>query len=64
MFTHSAILPALGLALCLVAGPALADGPSLGTPLNEADIAAWDGCLAASGNGAPSFIHCFRSATC
>ena len=53
MFTHSAILPALALALCLFAGPALADGPSLGTPLNEADIAAWDISIEPDGKGLP-----------
>jgi hypothetical protein len=38
MSTHSVNMPAFGLALCLVAGAALADGPGLGKPLNEADI--------------------------
>src|SRR5205085_2066974 len=53
MSTPSAILPALGLALCLAAGPALADGPGLGTPLNEADIAAWDISIEPDGKGLP-----------
>ncbi len=53
MSTHSAIVPALGLALCLIAGPALADGPGLGKPLNEADIAAWDISIEPDGKGLP-----------
>jgi cytochrome c len=53
MSTHSAIVPALGLALCLVAGPALADGPGFGKPLNEADIAAWDISIDPDGKGLP-----------
>ena len=53
MSTHSSIVPALGLALCLIAGPALADGPGLGKPLNEADIAAWDISIEPDGKGLP-----------
>jgi len=53
MSTPSAILPALGLALCIVAGPALADGPGLGKPLNESDIAAWDISIEPDGKGLP-----------
>jgi cytochrome c len=54
MSTHSVNFPALGLALCLVAGPALADGPGLGKPLNEADIAAWDIGIQPDGKGLPA----------
>src|SRR5262245_5778741 len=53
MSTHSVNMPALGLALCLVAGAALADGPGLGKPLNEADIAAWDISIQPDGKGLP-----------
>jgi cytochrome c len=53
MSTHSAIVPALGLVLCLVAGPALADEPGLGKPLNEADIAVWDISIEPDGKGLP-----------
>ena len=53
MSTHSVNFPALGLALCLVAGAALADGPGLGKPLNEADIAAWDISIQPDGKGLP-----------
>jgi mono/diheme cytochrome c family protein len=53
MSTRSVNFPALGLALCLVAGAALADGPGLGKPLNEADIAAWDISIQPDGKGLP-----------
>jgi S-disulfanyl-L-cysteine oxidoreductase SoxD len=54
MSTHSVNFPALGLALCLAAGAALADGPGLGKPLNEADIAAWDIGIQPDGTGLPA----------
>ena len=54
MSTHSAIVPALWLALCLIAGPALAEGSGLGKPLNEADIAVWDISIEPDGKGLPS----------
>src|SRR5690242_19297647 len=53
MSMHSVNFPALGLALCLVAGTALADGPGLGKPLSEADIVAWDISIQADGKGLP-----------
>src|SRR5712691_7523680 len=53
MSMHSAIVRALGLALCLVAGPALADGPGLGQPLKEIDIAVWDISIEPDGKGLP-----------
>jgi hypothetical protein len=53
MSTHSVNFPALGLALSLVAGAALADGPGLGKSLNEADIAAWDINIQPDGKGLP-----------
>jgi mono/diheme cytochrome c family protein len=53
MSTRSVNFPALGLAICLVAGAALADGPGLGKPLNEADIAAWDISIQPDGKGLP-----------
>jgi S-disulfanyl-L-cysteine oxidoreductase SoxD len=53
MSTHSAIVPVIGLALCLVAGTALAEGPGLGKPLTEADIAAWDISIDPDGKGLP-----------
>ena len=53
MFTPSRISSAVGLALCLVAGAASADGPGLGKPLTEADIAAWDISIEPDGKGLP-----------
>ena len=53
MSMHSAIVAALGLALDLVAGPALADSPGLGKPLNEAEIAPWDISIDPDGKGLP-----------
>ena len=58
MFTPSRISPTLGvgvlaLALCLAAGGASVDGPGLGKPLTEADIAAWDISIEPSGKGLP-----------
>ena len=58
MFTPSRISPSLGvgvlgLALCLTASAAFADGPGLGKPLTEADIAAWDISIEPSGKGLP-----------
>ena len=59
MFTPSRISPSLGvgvlgLALCLAASAASADGPGLGKPITEADIAAWDISIEPSGKGLPS----------
>ena len=53
MSTHSVNFPALGLALCLVAGAAFADGPGLGKPLNEANIVAWAISIQPDGKGLP-----------
>ena len=53
MFTPNRIVPAAGLALSLVAGMALADGPGLGKPVGEADIAAWDISIEPNGRGMP-----------
>src|SRR5271169_2624953 len=53
MFTPSRIYSAVGLALCLVAGAASADGPGLGKPLTEANIAAWDISIEPDGKGLP-----------
>jgi hypothetical protein len=58
MFTPSRISPTLGvgvlgLALCLAASAASADGPGLGKPVTEADIAAWDISIDPSGKGLP-----------
>jgi S-disulfanyl-L-cysteine oxidoreductase SoxD len=58
MFTPSRIFPTLGvgvfgLALCLAASAASADGPGLGKPLTEADIAAWDISIEPNGRGLP-----------
>ena len=58
MFTPSRISPtlgvtALGLALCWAASAASADGPGLGKPVTEADIAAWDISIEPSGKGLP-----------
>ena len=58
MFTPSRSSPTLGvgvlgLALCLTASAASADGPGLGKPVTEADIAAWDISIEPSGKGLP-----------
>src|ERR1700745_2288650 len=58
MFTPSRISPSLGvtavgLALCWAASAASADGPGLGKPVTEADIAAWDISIEPSGKGSP-----------
>jgi S-disulfanyl-L-cysteine oxidoreductase SoxD len=53
MFTPSRISPVLGLALYLSASAAAADGPGLGKPLTEADIAAWDISIEPDGEGLP-----------
>ena len=54
MFTHSGISSRpLGLAFCVAAGAASADGPGLGKPLTEADIAAWDISIQPDGTGLP-----------
>src|SRR5215510_14067859 len=49
----SAMIPTLGLALFVVAGPALADGPNLGKPIDAADSAAWDISVLQDGTGLP-----------
>jgi hypothetical protein len=58
MFMPSRISPtlgvtALGLALCWAASAASADGPGLGKPVTEADVAAWDISIEPSGKGLP-----------
>src|SRR5271168_1996105 len=58
MFTPSRIsltlgVAALGLALCLATNATSADGPGLGKPVTEADIAAWDISIEPSGKGLP-----------
>ena len=53
MSTHRAIVPAVGLALCLVARAGARRGPGLGKPLTEADIAAWDISIDPDGKGLP-----------
>src|SRR2546423_9221460 len=59
MFTPSRISPVLGvglleLALCLAASAASADGPGLGKPVTEAEIAAWDISIEPNGKGLPA----------
>ena len=44
---------AAGLMLALGAAPALAGGPGLGQPVNEADIRAWDISILPDGTGLP-----------
>src|SRR5258705_3969223 len=51
MSTHR--LPAIALALGLGSGAAFAAGPNLGTPLEPADIAAWDISIMPDGTGLP-----------
>ena len=53
MFTPSRISPAVGLAFCLAASVASADGPGLGKPIDPAEIAAWDISVAPDGTGLP-----------
>jgi len=58
MFMPSRIFPtlgvtAVGLALCWAASAAPANGPGLGKPVTEADIAAWDISIEPSGKGLP-----------
>src|SRR5215469_15632097 len=53
MFTPSRVSSALGLALCLTASAASADGPGLGKPIDQAEIAAWDIGVAPDGTGLP-----------
>jgi mono/diheme cytochrome c family protein len=49
----SGMIPTLGLALFVVAGPAFADGPNLGKPIDAADSAAWDISILQDGTGLP-----------
>jgi hypothetical protein len=51
MFTHK--LPTIVLALGLCSGAAFSAGPNLGTPLEPADIAAWDISIQPDGTGLP-----------
>src|SRR5258706_16165057 len=51
MFTHK--LPAIAFALGLGASAAFAAGPNLGTPIEPADIAAWDISIMPDGTGLP-----------
>ena len=53
MSTCSRMIPAVGLALFVVAGPAFAEGPNLGKPIDPADIAAWDISIQPDGTGLP-----------
>jgi len=53
MFTRSAAL-ALALAFVLAATVAAADGPNLGKPISEADIAPWDISIMPDGTGLPA----------
>lgn len=53
MFTPSGMPAAFGLALCLAASAASADGPGLGKALTEADITAWDISIEPDGKGLP-----------
>src|SRR5258706_6323434 len=46
-------LPPVALALGLGSSAALAAGPNLGTPLEPADIAAWDISIQPDGTGLP-----------
>src|SRR5437899_13100344 len=51
MSTHK--LPTIVLALGLCSGAAFSAGPNLGTPLEPADIAAWDISIQPDGTGLP-----------
>ena len=54
MFTHKLLSPAVGLALALGSSAAFAEGPSLGKPIEPAEIAAWDISILPDGTGLPS----------
>jgi cytochrome c len=54
MPTHSAVIPAVWLALSLAAGAAAAEGPNLGKPIDPADVVAWDITILPDGSGLPS----------
>jgi S-disulfanyl-L-cysteine oxidoreductase SoxD len=54
MFMRSAMIPAVGLALCLATRAVAAEGPNLGKPVDQADIAAWDISVAPDGTGLPT----------
>ena len=54
MFTPSGIFSAVGLAFCVAVGAASAEGPGLGKPLTEAEVAAWDISIQPDGKGLPS----------
>jgi hypothetical protein len=47
------MIPAVGLALFIVAGPAFAEGPNLGKPIDPADVSAWDISIQPDGTGLP-----------
>jgi S-disulfanyl-L-cysteine oxidoreductase SoxD len=73
MFTPSRTSPALGLALCLAANAASADGPGLGKSIDPAEIAAWDISVSPDGTGLPAgagtpaqgaHIYAEKCATC
>src|SRR5712692_2499405 len=51
MFTHK--LPGIVLALGLGSSAAFSAGPNLGTPVEPADIAAWDISILPDGTGLP-----------
>jgi S-disulfanyl-L-cysteine oxidoreductase SoxD len=53
MSTRNGVIPAGCLALCLAAGVAEAEGPSLGKPIDPADIGAWDISIQPDGTGLP-----------
>jgi S-disulfanyl-L-cysteine oxidoreductase SoxD len=53
MFTRSGMIAAVCLALWLAAGAAAAEGPNLGTPIDPADIGAWDISIQPDGAGLP-----------
>jgi mono/diheme cytochrome c family protein len=53
MFTPRQVIFAASLWLAMTAGAALAETPNLGTPIDEAAIAAWDISILPDGTGLP-----------
>jgi S-disulfanyl-L-cysteine oxidoreductase SoxD len=53
MSTHRGAIQVACLAICLIPGAAFSDGPNLGRPVDQADIAAWDISIEPDGTGLP-----------
>jgi mono/diheme cytochrome c family protein len=53
MSTRSGAIQVACLAICLIPSAAFSDGPNLGRPVDQADIAAWDITIEPDGTGLP-----------